>query len=287
MLPASPYAGKTLPLDVVRSGSAHLSGAVEWIRIGVSSQPTQLPQNSYLGDVTVMAIAMFKQGLLLTKATPHNEFWEIASGMLGPTIDLFAPGLNAMVEAGIHSVVEGAIEMRSENRERAEYFKRTLAAIVPIAFLDILEMDWREVASPWSMRSPDRHLTIVYNDILDHRAIKTFVAPFTWKQSIDAIFRSRYNCEIWAEHQAVLDSLVDTSIYVPMLAHFNESHADPNSPQAIDDLMADFLKTRGQYLTEHGVTDEVVRSKTVERALGNLERYRGLPGIDDAIAGLR
>lgn len=286
MVPASTHAGTTTRFDVVRSGSAHSSGAIQWVPLGVSSRPTQLPQQTKLGDVQPMVMAMFKQGLLVTKAAPKNDFWEIASGMLGPAIDLVAPGLNALVGATVHSVIESAIETRAENRERAEYVKRTLDAFVAVPFLDVSEIDWREAGSTWSLRRPARHLTIVYLNPLKQRDRITLVTAFPLKNWVSAIFRARYNCEVWGEHQAVLDSLVDGNVYVPMLARFNETHPDASAPGAIDALIAEYVKTRTKYLTESGVTDEIVRSKTVERSTALLDRYRGLPELDGSLHAL-
>lgn len=282
VLPESPHAGTIRTFDVIRSGSLLSDGRIEWIPMGVSQKATRLPEEVKLGDVSHMVTALLRRGWLITPAVPKNELWEMfKTGMIGPTMDLVAPGLNVLVSSAIH----GGIETASEGKEQAKYFNRSLGGYFSLPYLDVLEIDWREMGSFWSLslQGPVRHLTIVYRESDGQRATLTLVGSFTFKNWVQILLRGRYNEEIRAEQNAVIDSLMDPAAQTEFLAGLASRAGSDASPQAADAMLREFGEFRTKYLLEHGITEEIVAAKTREQARSVLERYRGLPEADDFI----
>jgi hypothetical protein len=279
VIPESPHAGTIRTFDVARSGTALPSGNPEWIPVGISQKPTQLPEETHLGDVKRAVFSPFKKGWLITPAVPKNELWELFSqGMLGPTMDLLLPGTNVIVGSLLHGGIEAALE----GNEAAKYLRRSLDGFYSLPYLDLVDIDWREAGTFWSlsMQGPVRHLSIAYVDAERKRSIITVAAGFTLESWVKQLLRYRYACEVQTEHQVVLDSFVEPGAYDALIASFNERHPENVTQQDVGDLVTAMAAVRTQHLLERGVTDEMVRTQSVERSLAILERYRGLPELD-------
>jgi hypothetical protein len=269
----------------VRDGSAMPDGRIEWFPVGISQKPTQLPEETNLGDISKMVVCPFKRGWLVTPAVPKNEFFDtFVRGMLGPTIDLVAPGLNVAVS----SVLHGGIETVMDQREDAKYANRGLGMFFSLPYLDVLEIDRREMGSFWSlsMQPPVRHLTVVYRERNGERATVTFVVGATLKNWVAQLFTGRYSEEITAANQAVINSYLEPAALNEFLTGFQARHGDDTSVEAVNTLLEELSAFRAQRLAESGVTDLKVDAETRKLALANFERYRGLPGVEPFIQGL-
>ena len=287
VLPVSPYAGTTWPYDVARSGSNAPSGEFEWLPVRFSRLPTKLPLQTDLADLTQMVFCPFREGWLFTKAVPKNELWEMfRDGMLGPTMDLVAPGLNPLIGAAVHGAIGTVTETRAEMRDNKEYAQRTFLEFTSLPYLDVFEIDWREMGSFWSMHGPTRHLTITYRDALGARDVVTLVGANNFQDYVTGILRGRYKAEMRAENGAVIDSFVDPDARTEFLFDLNRrAEADP-SLRETGARLREFEAFRVKHLAERGITNEMVVAKARERALAALERYRGLPEADVFIASL-
>lgn len=281
-LPWSRHSGTVTTFDIVRSGS--LLREPEWFPIRVSRKPTRLPEDAHPDDVKRMVVAPFNQGWLLTPSVPKNEFWEfMKQGMLGPTLDLVMPGVNILVGSAVH----GAVETGLEGNEQERYFRRTLGEFIGVPYLDIVEIDWREMGSFWSLSfrgGPIRHLTLAYETLTMPRTTMTLIGDFTFANWVKQLFSSRYLCEIRAEHAAVMDSFLAADSVARLTDSFKERYLRATSVAEMSALLDDYSKARMQYLDEQGVTDEVVHRETVNRSIAQLERYAGLPGLDAFLA---
>jgi len=232
-----------------------------------------------------MVVAPFKQGWLITSAIPKNDVWEFVSqGMIGPTLELVAPGLNLLTKAAAHTWIEQVME----GDDDAKYGKRTYAEFLPLPYLDILEIDWREMGSFWSLSisPPARHLTISYRDATGETATLTIVGGGPMNALLKVLFMGRFSQEILAANVAVAESLVPPAAYAELLADFNARHSEVTK-ESLDELVSAYAKTRTQYLIDHGITDEFVAAKTREQVLATFERYRGLPELDGYAEALK
>lgn len=284
-LPWSRHAGSVTTFDIVRSG--WLLREPEWFPVRVSQKPTQLPQEAEFDDIRRMVIAPFNDGWLLTPSVPKNEFWEfMKQGLLGPTLDLLMPGVNVFVGSAVH----GAIDTALEGKEQAQYFRRTLEQFVGIPYLDIVEIDWREMGSFWSLKlrgGPVRHLTLVYETLTTPRTTTTLIGDFTFVNWVKQLFSSRYISEARAERAAVIDSFLNAESVARITEALKERYFKAASVSEMSAVLSDYEKARTEYLAEQGITDAIVHEETIRRSIKELERYAGLPGLDDFLAQLK
>lgn len=282
VLPWSRHAGTTATFDVVRSGS--LAADPQWFPVRVSSMPTELPHKEALDDAKRMVVSPFNNGWLFTPEVPKNEFWEfMKQGMLGPTMDLVLPGANPLIGAVIH----GTIDTGFEGSEQAKYFRRTLDEFDSIPYLDIVEIDWREMGSFWSLKlvgGPVRHLTIVCETLTTPRTVWTLIGSVTFANWVKQLFVSRYVREVRAEHAAVMDSFLSGESWQKIRDSFKERFYGAKTVPEMAAVLDGIAKAREEHLRAQGITDDMVHRETVRRAIESLERYAGLPQLDEFLA---
>ena len=196
-------------------------------------------------------------------------------------MDLLLPGTNVIVGSLLHGGIEAALE----GNETAKYLRRSLDGFYSLPYLDIVDIDWREAGTFWSlsMQGPVRHLSIAYVDAERKRATITLVAGFTLESWVKQLLRYRYVCEVETEHQVVLDSFVQPGAYDALIASFNERHPENVTQQDVGELLTAMATVRTQHLLERGVTDEMVRSQSVERSLAILIAIAACPGSTNSV----